>query len=133
MATDTSQNSLSIGSLSASGGPTRIVVLWKADMTPLGCSTRGRHPSLLASGGPTGYWTSSSLKQALCAIHGHGHDSTTGPMLHTEGIEQLCCLKVTILNVEAIEKGTSTYVCIIQSVIYKKISVNQQCFIQEQN
>ena len=54
-------------------------------------------------------------------------------MLHTEGIEQLCCLKVTILNVEAIEKGTSTYVCIIQSVIYKKISVKQQCFIQEQN
>jgi len=131
VATDNSQNSLSIGSLSASGGPTRIIGPWKADMTPLGCSTRGRHPSLLASGGPTGYWTSSSLKQALCAIHGHGHDSTTGPMLHVEGIEQLC--KVTILNVEAIEKSNSTYVCIIQSVIYKKIFVKQQCFIQEQN
>ena len=56
-------------------------------------------------------------------------------MLRAEGIAQLCCLKVTILNVEAIEKGTSTYVCIIQSVIliYIKNSVKQQCFIQAQN
>ena len=80
-----------------------------------------------------GRQVTSSLKQVLCAIHGHAHDSTAGPMLRVEGIAQLCCLKVTILNVEAIEKGTSTYVCIIQSVIYKKISVKQQCFIQEQN
>jgi len=38
-------------------------------------------------------------------------------MLRVEGIAQLCCLKVTILNVEAIEKGTSTYACTIQSII----------------
>jgi hypothetical protein len=58
-----------------------------------------------------------SIKQVLCAIQGNGHDSTAGPMLHVEGIEQLlCCLKVTILNVEAVEKGTSTYACIILSL-----------------
>jgi len=38
-------------------------------------------------------------------------------MLRVEGIAQLCCLKVTILNVEAIGKGTSTYACTIQSII----------------
>ena len=38
-------------------------------------------------------------------------------MLHVEGIAQLCYLKVPILNDEAIEKGTSTYACTIQSII----------------
>ena len=59
----------------------------------------------------------SSLKQVLCAMHGHGHDSTAGPMLRVEGIAQLCYLKVPILNDEAIEKGTSTYAYTIQSII----------------
>ena len=68
-----------------------------------------------------------SIKQVLSAIQGNGHDSKAEPMLHVEGIEKLCCFKVTILNVEAVEKSTSTYACIILSVI-KSLSSNDASY-----
>ena len=37
-----------------------------------------------------GRQVTSSLEQVFCAVDGHGHDSTAGPMLHVEGIAQLC-------------------------------------------